>query len=440
MARRGEKGRGWWVVSLLLLVAVVGVVGGLLPSILQEEAGRIRGVAYAGAGLGSAGATQDAAAKPDEGNAKEAAAPAETVVEELPPYGDETLDRAKAIRGRVVDKDSKPVGEAIIVAAYKDTENYPYALVFSGKVRSKEDGSFVLGPLPRRDHWLLAFKKNVGVGYVGGKAPGAWVEIVLAPGASVEGKITDQASGKPVIGATVAVTDWSFWTETQTDEEGKYLLAPLPPTVNLWSGHRVMVMAEGYERAERNNLILKSEAKETIDFALDQGAALSGKVLDAQTLEPIPGAIVAEGWESYHETATSDDKGSFTLPHVDTAPNRMFTVRADGFLPQQRQSDGTGKLEFKLSKSETLEGTVHNLKDEPVEGARVYLHRIKYAPGHQRQGSGSGRWRQVTETDAEGKFHFDEVLPGQVAVVAFDKDFAPGEYGPIQIQLGAAPP
>jgi protocatechuate 3,4-dioxygenase beta subunit len=149
---------------------------------------------------------------------------------------------------------------------------------------------------------------------------------------------------------------------------------------------------------------------------------------------------VAEGWESYHETTQSDKEGAFELGHVDTAPNRMFTVRAEGYLPQQRQSDGTGTLEFKLSKSETLEGIVLNTKDEPVAGARVYLHRLKYAPGYQQQGSGSGRWRQVVATDAEGKFHFDEVLPGQVAVVAFDKEFAPGEYGPIDIQLGALPP
>lgn len=424
---------------VLLVGAVVGVLGGLVPALTEEDSGRIRGVAYAGGGMGATGIGPRPSDEEEKGAQKEAAAPIEAV-EELPPYGDDTLDRRRAIRGRVVDRESKPVADAIVIAAYKDTEKYPYEFVIASRVRTKEDGSFVAGPLIRKNFWLLALKKDVGVGFVAGKAPGAWIEIVLAPGASVSGTITERDSGKPVVGATVGVTDWSFWTETKTDEKGNYLLAMLPPTVNLWSGHRVLAIAPGFKRAERNNLILKNEAKEKIDFALEKGDELGGKVLDAQTLQPIVGAVVAEGWESYHQSTTSDDTGAFKLGHIDTAPNRMFTVRADGYLPQQRQSDGTGQLEFKLAKSEVLEGVVLNLKDEPVAGARVYLHRLKYAPGHQRQGSGSGRWRQVVITDAEGKFHFDEVLPGQVAVVAFDKDFAPGEYGPINIQLGAAPP
>jgi len=350
------------------------------------------------------------------------------------------LERERSIRGRVVDKESKPVVDAIVVAAYKETESYPYEIRISSRVRTKEDGSFVLGPLERKSFWLLALKEGVGVGFVPDKSPGAWVEVVLAPGATVSGTITELDTGKPLVGATVGVTDWSFWSETKSDEKGKYTLNLLPPTVNLWSGHRVLAMAPGFRRAERNNLILKSEAEETINFALEKGDSLTGKILDAQTLRPIEGAVVAEGWESYHQTTQSDKEGAFDLAHVHTNPNRMFTVRADGYLPQQRQSDGTGSLEFKLSRSETLEGTVLNLKDEPVAGARVYLHRLKYAPGHQQQGSGSGRWRQVAVSDAEGKFHFTEVLPGQVAVVAFDKEFAPGEYGPIEIQLGAPPP
>ena len=152
-----------------------------------------------------------------------------------------------------------------------------------------------------------------------------------------------------------------------------------------------MVMALGFQRAERNNLILKNEAEQVIDFKLGKGKTLAGKVLDAQSLQPVPGAIVAEGWESYHGSATSDEEGAFTLNNVDTAPNRMFTVRAEGFLPQQRQSDGTGELEFKLNKAEVLEGKVYDLKENLVVGARVYLHRIKYAEGHKPSGGGTGR-------------------------------------------------
>ncbi|MHC4937633.1 MAG: carboxypeptidase regulatory-like domain-containing protein [Planctomycetota bacterium] len=373
----------------------------------------------------------------DAAKKKEAAAPAEAK-EPLPPFGDKSLPREKAIRGRVLDSESKPVADAVVLAAYKDTDVYPYALVQASRVRSEEDGSFVLGPLGRRTFWILAIKKDVGVAYVAGKAPGAVVELILSPGASLTGTITDEETGKPVANARVAVTDWSFWDEVATDEKGEYRIAPLPPTVNVWSGHRLLVMADGFERAERNNLILKNKVEQTIDFRLKKGKTLTGKVLDAQSLQPIAEAVVGEGWEDYHKTSTTDDQGAFSLANVDTAPNRMFTVRAKGYLPQERQSDGTGSLEFKLNKSEVLEGKVVDREDKPVPGARVYLHRIKYAEGH--KPSGRTRWRNLTVADENGKFSFENVLPGQVAVVAFDKNSAPGEFGPITVQLGVPPP
>ncbi|MEM8885649.1 MAG: carboxypeptidase regulatory-like domain-containing protein, partial [Planctomycetota bacterium] len=431
-----RRNRGFWGVGLLLGALVFLIMNYLLPEVAGPTLRRDRNVQFAGAGSPSLFPIKrdDRPEKSDE-PAKEAAAPEEKV-EELPPYGDKTLPREKAIRGRVVDPDGKPVPEATVLAAFKDHDSYPRDIVVVSKVRSEEDGSFVLGPVGRREHWVLAIKKDVGVGYANGKAPGAFVELVLSEGARVSGKITDVESGQPVANARVIVTDWSFWMDTTTDDEGKYLLAPVPPTVNMWSGHRVMVVAEGHRRAERNNLILKNRVEQKIDFALDKGAVLAGKVVDAQTLQPIPKAIIAEGWESYHESAESDENGAFKLEQVDTAPNRMFTVRAEGYLPQQRQSDGTGALEFQLNKSEVLEGIVVNRLDQPVAGARVYLHRFKYEHGHQPQGGGSGRWRNRTETDEAGKFRFENVLPGEVGVAAFDKDHAPGESEKIKIQLG----
>ncbi len=46
----------------------------------------------------------------------------------------------------------------------------------------------------------------------------------------------------------------------------------------------------------------------------------------------------------------------------------------------------------------------------------------------------------MTVSDEKGVFRFENVLPGQVACVAFDKDSAPGEFGPITVQLGVPPP
>ena len=134
---------------------------------------------------------------------KEAAAPAtETSKDELVPHGDHNIPRDEAIRGRIIDKDNEPVADAIVVAVYKEYRTQPYQLILASKVRSEEDGFFILGPLERQSYYILAIKKDVGVGYATGQMPGAWVELALAPGASVTGKVTAREGGAPVAGAT----------------------------------------------------------------------------------------------------------------------------------------------------------------------------------------------------------------------------------------------
>ena len=113
-------------------------------------------------------------------------------------------------------------------------------------------------------------------------------------------------------------------------------------------------------------------------------------------------------------------------------------MRAQGFLPRQQQSDGTGTLDFELDQSLVVEGTVKDFRDNPVAGARVYLHRIKNAPGFTwSQGRNA---KTFTTTGADGTFRFPDVLPGHVAVVAFHREHAPGEHGPIVIPEGGPVP
>jgi hypothetical protein len=68
----------------------------------------------------------------------------------------------------------------------------------------------------------------------------------------------------------------------------------------------------------------------------------------------------------------------------------------------------------------------------------VYLHRIKYEAGYQRMTTRNVN--NFTTTDSEGKFAFPTVLPGQVAVIAFHMEHAPGETKPITIPLGGPVP
>lgn len=429
--------RHWVVVLALLGGAVLVTLGLVFPGLFGPEE-RARHMDLAG-GLGPEPLPEQ---KPEDAlSSEEPAAPEESAdPDELVPYGDRSLAQEEAIRGKVRDEEGRPVADAIVVAAYKETRARPYELLFPAKVRSEEDGFFILGPLARRSYWVLAIKKGEdgGVGYAANATPGAWVDLVLAPGAKLTGTVTAREDGEPVAGAKVICKDWTFHAEAETDEEGKYALAPLPATQNTWMGQQVVVVADGFRIAERSNLLLKNDREYTLDFRLEEGDTLRGKVVDAQSLRPIANARVAEGWEPYHHVVSTAEDGTFELANVDTSPNLVFTVVADGYQPQERQSDGTGRIELRLDASLVVEGTVKDPQDEVVPNARVYLHRVKYTPGFKPVKTNRGQ--TYTEADGAGKFRFENVLPGQVAVVAFHREFAPGEKGPIEVVRGGAPP
>jgi len=392
----------------------------------------------AAADLGEASRNETPAAAKAEAAEEEAAPAAVAEAEELPPYGDRSLPQEESLRGRVTNEKGEPVADAIVVAFFREWRSYPYRMVTAGRVRTEADGFFVIGPLERQYYSVLAVKKDVGVGFVTGQMPGAWVDIVLAAGARVEGTVTVRESGEPVAGARVILKDWTFFQEAATDAEGHYVLAPLPASSNTWSGQEVIVVADGFERAERTNLLLANDRTYRVDFALTPGTALTGKVVDAQTLNPIAGATVGEGWETYHRSTVTKEDGTFALEHTDTSPNLTFVVRAEGYLPQQRQSDGTGRIDFELDASLALSGTVKDYQDRPVAGARVYLHRIQFAPGF--TPVQNNQQQTYTTSDEAGRFTFADVLPGQVAVIGFHRDHAPGEKEPVEIPVGGPVP
>jgi protocatechuate 3,4-dioxygenase beta subunit len=426
-ARRSQ----WALVLALLTGAVLLIVALLHPDLFT-------GTRAAHASRVGPGREDVHPAAPKGEAAAPAAAPAEAEVvgdaEALPPYGDKSLPLDESIRGRVLDREGKPVPDAFVVGTYRDWRTQPSPMGSTRRVRTEPDGLFVLGPLERQTYAVVARKEAVGVAYTSNVQVGAWVELTLAPGARLEGTVTARETGSPVAGATVIVHEWTFRTEAKTDAAGNYVVTELPPSTNPWQGFTVLAIADGLRRGEQTNLVPKGGRTYRVDFALDKGEALSGRVVDREG-RPLAGATVAEGWETFDRSAKTAEDGSYTLPNVNVAPNLVFVARADGYLPQQRQSDGTKTLDFELEASLSVEGIVVDRADVPKKGARIYLHRMSYAAGIQPDPQ-ENRSSNVTTSGEDGTFRFESVLPGQVAVVAFHKDTGPGEKAPIEVPVG----
>lgn len=418
-----------------LVIALLAGAGLLVVGLLNPDTFTGSRAAHASRLEGGHGREAVAEAAPEEAAAAATAEPeaAGPVAEELPPYGDRNLPLEESIRGRVLDREQKPVADAIVVGAFRDWRVQPSPMGATPRVRTEADGTFVLGPLERQAYSVVAHKPGVGVAYASNIQVGATVDLTLAPGARLEGKVTVRADGQPVAGAQVIVHEWAFRAETKTDAGGNYVFAELPPPASAWQGFSVAVVAEGFRRGERTSLVTKGGRTHRLDFALETGETLRGRVVDRDQ-RPLAGATVADGLETFHRTATSGADGAYELANVSAAPNLVFYAKADGYLMQQRQSDGSGALDFELASSLAVEGVVLDRADKPVKGARIYLHRVAFLPGV--QPDRGSQQRNFTTSGEGGVFRFDSVQPGQVAVVAFHRDHGPGEKHPIEVPLG----
>ncbi|MDD5063899.1 MAG: carboxypeptidase regulatory-like domain-containing protein [Phycisphaerae bacterium] len=142
-------------------------------------------------------------------------------------------------------------------------------------------------------------------------------DIILGNGGlKISGKVTDKATTLPLADVRVGLwnDDVEIWTETDTNANGMYLLTNLPP------GEEVGVSIEPesyYAYMGTGDFELEGDIN-NLDFALPEGAILCGKVLDANTAEPLAGVEVEYDSERYNvERSTfTDADGVFCLTQL----------------------------------------------------------------------------------------------------------------------------
>ena len=242
-----------------------------------------------------------------------------------------------------------------------------------------------------------------------------YTDGVAWPGTvDVSGRVTDKQTSLPLADITVGCwhEDAEIWNQTQTDANGQYEIANLPPGfIN------ISAMPQSYYARVGAELELTGDVTD-LDFALPVGATFSGIVIDKQTAQPLSD-VTLEYWNNlyciWQETQT-DEYGMFLLTNLPpgTSEIEIYSDVATGYAGYLwgsnwiSLSEGQEKSEcfMGLSKGALVCGFIKDSNGDPLADIEF---------GY--EGKNSEGW---PETDANGYYQIR--LPEGTYTIGTDFD------------------
>ncbi|MEO1085682.1 MAG: carboxypeptidase regulatory-like domain-containing protein, partial [Acidobacteriota bacterium] len=316
------------------------------------------------------------------------------------------LDATLNAVGRVVDVDDKPVAGAVVELGPQppsgDLSTLFQRMRESGDPESTTtdaEGRFRLGNLEPQTYRLQV----TAAGFAMVKVPGLEIPadvgehdlgvIVVAPGVSIEGRVTD-ADGGALTGAVVksqpSGRDLTAMVENRTrapveataDVGGRFRFDDLTPGQAL----QLRLELEGYA-AEPTDVVTPAAGEDTlaVTLVMEPAAELAVQVADGDG-QPLHGARISinpTGGNRYRaKRASTDEDGVATVTEL--VPGRFdLEVSFDGYRSLRRSglelAAGERTVEAVLERGLTLTGSVLNPSGGPASESMVRVER----PGSQ---------------------------------------------------------
>ncbi|GMV92522.1 MAG: hypothetical protein AMXMBFR82_23000 [Candidatus Hydrogenedentota bacterium] len=337
------------------------------------------------------------------------------------------LHTSGSIQGQLVDEAGKPVPEINVSASPKSCDlNHP------SWSRTDANGQFTIRDCAEFTYLILAFPP--GTDMISHDT--ALAEITLEPGeqrtglkltyqpyVDLKGRVVD-AAGNPVAGARVHEVYQGQMAETGSD--GVFEL-----TVFAGKGTSPTL---GVQHADYDHIrhLVPEGGLENIEIVLLPRLTLAGRVIDAQTQEPIRefeimhlgGRVSALEFTRFFDRLepVRDASGRFSMK-MESPEYATIGVRADGYAPLVQGVDllsHTGELILELSPGNHLEGTVRNANGDRVRGAKIYIGQFPY--GYE---LADDEKVLVAKTNWMGSFSLDDAPAGEHLIYAWHPDYPP---------------
>ena len=230
------------------------------------------------------------------------------------------------------------------------------------------------------------------------------LEILLRHGLRLTGTVRSSA-GEPLEGAEVVAGSCDVTEKSvRTTADGRFELKDLPDSACL-----LTASADGFGSMKRQ----VETGLESIGFVLSPEAVLAGRVLSAESRQPLEGAEIRGEWEE--QLVTTDSAGAFQVlklppgtyrPHVfheDHVPRALDELE----LEEGERAEGIVVL---LEKGLSVAGRVVGAGGHPLARASVSAH---WSPS----GEGSGPdIDQDALTDEDGAFTLAGLVEGEYTV------------------------
>ena len=358
------------------------------------------------------------------------------------PEADADLD----LHGVVVREDDTPVAGAEIEIWAMPARSFNGLDIAHSRqrevvatLRSDRLGRFVARVERDQPHDVQARAAGLAVPVARTCFAGEFLRLVATPAGSLRGRLTLASDGAPVPGVPVRwflLGSSGTGARTVSDAEGRYAFDALAP-----GEVEVEVEPPLLRPPPWTEAVIRAGETTELDFALEAGKTLSGRVTDAVTGAPVAGAELTDSWV-FQRNFRSDADGRFLLTGLTADPDWGFElhVRADGYGGWNRQLEAFEGLEHSLDvqlrPEHRLRGRVVDGAGRPLAGAYVAavtsVHREE-----QKTDWLSGR------SGADGRFDLGRLRPELPHAVLLRKpgygtriyELPPGEQGSPVIEL-----